>query len=59
MVFSITLIAVLALQIGGYALWQHVKRTCAAQQAYEDRINTRIRGGAGRFVGGVDRPGDN
>lgn len=56
MVFTITLIAVLALQFGGYALWQHVKRICAAQQAYEDRTNTRISGGAGRFVG---RPGDN
>lgn len=59
MVFTITLIAVLALQIGGYALWRSYK--ASADRIAQQRFNheTRRIGGAGRFIGGSNRPGDN
>lgn len=45
--------------IGGATLWSRIKRECAEAQRREDIAATRLQGGAGRFIGGVNRPGVN
>lgn len=52
--------AVLALQVGGYALWKSYRAAADRVQREQDRLNTRPRGGLGMsFIGGHDRVGDN
>lgn len=52
-------IAVFALQLGGYAVWRSYKASAdrIAQQRFHRE--TRRIGGAGRFIGGSNRPGEN
>lgn len=52
-------IIVFAAIMGGAALWQHVKRECRAAQRREDIAATRRLPGAGQYVGGCNRPGEN
>ena len=56
---ALVFLAALAIQIGAYALWQHIKRECRAAQLREDMAATRsrlINGGA--FIGARNRLGE-
>lgn len=60
MFFALVFLAVLAIQIGAYALWQHIKRECRAAQLREDMAATRSRSiNGGAFIGARNRPGEN
>lgn len=52
-------IAVFVLQLGGYALWHSYKASADRVQQRADRVATRARVGAGHYIGGSNRPGEN
>lgn len=57
---ALVFLAVLAIQIGAYALWQHIKRECRAAQLREDMAATRSRSiNGGAFIGARNRLGEN
>lgn len=56
---AIVFLAVMAIQIGAYALWQHIKRECRAAQLREDMAATRSRSiNGGQFIGARNRLGE-
>lgn len=53
---ALVFLAVLAIQIGAYALWQHIKRECRAAQLREDMAATRSRSiNGGAMIGARNR----
>ena len=59
MLFALVFLAVLAIQIGAYALWQHIKRECRAAQLREDMAATRSRSiNGGAMIGARNRLGE-
>lgn len=55
---ALVFLAVLAIQIGAYALWQHIKRECRAAQLREDIAATRPRADGGAMIGARNRLGE-
>lgn len=56
---ALVFLAVMAIQIGAYALWQHIKRKCRAAQLREDMAATRSRSiNGGAFIGARNRLGE-
>lgn len=56
---ALVFLAVRAIQIGAYALWQHIKRECRAAQLREDVVATRSRSiNGGAFIGARNRLGE-
>ena len=56
---ALVFLAVLAIQIGAYALWQRIKRECRAAQLREDAAATRLRSiNGGAFIGARNRLGE-
>lgn len=53
-------VAVFALQVGAYMIWQSYRKAAVRVQQRADSINLRARSiDGGRFIGGSDRPGVN
>lgn len=56
---ALVFLAALAIQIGAYALWQHIKRECRAAQLREDMAATRSRSiNGGQMIGARNRLGE-
>lgn len=56
---ALVFLAALAIQIGAYALWQHIKRECRAAQLREDMAATRSRSiNGGAMIGARNRLGE-
>lgn len=56
---ALVFLAALAIQIGAYALWQHIKRECRAAQLREDIAATRSRStNGGAMIGARNRLGE-
>lgn len=56
---ALVFLAALAIQIGAYALWQHINRECRAAQLREDMAATRSRSiNGGAFIGARNRLGE-